>query len=180
MRRTRIRRPLLLTVLAMGGASLSSAQEARPPKLEYVMTYQADLAPPQVVAPNRLVFGVTGGWLKTADGARGELLQPCADWAHVLPSGTVKLDIRCTVKMDDGALLYIEYTGRLKVNASGAAKSEKGEPLGPDDLYFFTSPTVETTSEKYAWMNDAVFVNKAVAVGANSSYVRYDTYKLVP
>ena len=47
------------------------------------------------------------------------------------------------------------------------------------------SPTVRTIAEKYAGMNDVVFINKPVAVkGPNDAgkplYVRYDIYMVVP
>ena len=47
------------------------AQEGPPPSLKYVMSYRADLASPQVVSKNRLIFNVTGGWLETEEGAKG-------------------------------------------------------------------------------------------------------------
>ena len=91
----------LFGVFVFGFASVAVAQETTPPRLKYVLTYKADLAPAQAVAANRSIYNVTGGWLKTADGDKGTLIQPCGDWLHVLPSGTLKLDVRCTIKMDD-------------------------------------------------------------------------------
>ena len=164
------------------------AQEVAPPTLKYVMTYQADLLPPQVVGPNHLVWDAATsgeGWVKAADGSTGKIIHPSADWMEVLPNGALKLDVRATVEMDDGALILVEYTGRIKFNETGAAKWENGEVLGDGDWYFITSPTVRTIAEKYAWMNDVVFINKAVAVqGPNNAgkplYVRYDVYMVVP
>ena len=176
--------------LALAGVCLfatsqfASAQEASAPTLQYIMTYQADLEPPQVIAENRLIWNVTGGWVKTATGAKGTLISPCGDWMQILPGGTFKLDVRCTVKMDDGALIFVEYTGRVKLSESGAAKWEKAEMLTSEDFYFITSPTLQTAHEKYLWMNDAVFVNKAVSFqppgGDKMPYVRYDTYMVKP
>jgi len=164
------------------------AQEASPPTLKYVMSYQADLLPPQVVGPNHLIWDAATagqGWVKAADGSTGKIIHPSADWMEVLPNGTLRLDVRATVEMDDGSLIYVEYAGRLKLNEAGAAKWESGEELGDGDWYFVASPTARTASEKYAWMNDAVFVNKAVAVqGPNNAgkplFVRYDVYMVVP
>ena len=164
------------------------AQESTPPTLKYVMSYQADLLPPQVVGPNHLIWeaATSGeGWVKAADGSTGKIIAPSGDWMEVLPNGTLKLDVRATVQMDDGALILVEYTGRIKLNETGAAKWESGEALGDGDWYFIASPTVRTIAEKYAWMNDVVFINNAVAVqGPNDAgkplYVRYDVYMVVP
>ena len=166
-------------------AGTSFAQELSPPTLQYVLTYQADLLPPQVVAPDRLVWDAPGGWVKAADGSTGKIIEPSGDWMYVLPNGTFKLDVRATVQMDDGALMLVEYTGRLKFTEEGGAKFQNGEVVGEGDWYFIASPTVHTAAEKYAWMNDAVFVNKGVELqGPNQDgkplYVRYDVYMVVP
>ena len=165
---------------ALGASGFVFAQEASPPKLKYVMTYQANLESAQPVAKDRLIFNATGGWLKMADGTEGTFINPCADWLQILPGGTFKLDVRCTIKIADGALIYMEYTGRIKLSKTGAEKFDKGESLSGDDAYFVASPTFHTMSEKFVWMNDAVFVNQWVETGANASYVKYDTYMVVP
>ncbi len=143
---------------------LSSAQEVSPPKLKYVMSYQANLDPPQVVAKDRLVWNVTGGWVKAATGETGTFLNPCGDWMYLLPGGNMKLDVRCTVKMDDGALIYIEYLGLIKLSAKGAEKFQEGLLLAGDDAYFMTNPLMRTTSAKYGWVNDAIFLEKFAAL----------------
>ena len=55
-------------------AGTSFAQEASPPTLQYVMSLQADLLPPQVVAPDRLVWDAPSGWVKAADGSTGKII----------------------------------------------------------------------------------------------------------
>jgi hypothetical protein len=165
-------------ILALGSSPAAVAQEAKAPTLKYVLTYQADLAPAQWVAENMRVTPVTGGWLKAVGGGTGTLVQPCGDWVSVLPGGTAKLDARCSVKMDDDSIILVEYSGRVKLTEAGLAKAKKGEPFTSDDAYFIASPTMRTTSKKYAWVNDAVFVNKMVE--RTPTYVKYDTYMVVP
>ncbi len=165
--------------------STAFSQEVPAPTLQYVMTYEADLLAPQAVAPDRLVWDAPGGWVKAADGSTGKIIEPSGDWMYVLPNGTLKLDVRASVEMDDGALILVEYTGRLKFTEEGGAKFQNGEVVDGDDWYFITSPTVHTAAEKYAWMNDVVFVGKGVEVqGPNQDgkrlYVRYDVYMVVP
>ncbi|WNC71649.1 DUF3237 domain-containing protein [Thalassotalea psychrophila] len=156
------------------------AKSPSAPTLEYVMSYQANLAPAQKVDENRFIFNVTSGWLTTTDGSTGKLINPCGDWLEVLPNGSRMLDVRCTIRMDDNSLIYIKYTGRTKLYKTGAEKREKGQATSGTDAYFITSPTFHTTSEKYMWMNDAVFINKWVETGANVSYVKYDVYIVKP
>jgi hypothetical protein len=167
-------------ILALTFNQAAVAQEAKAPSLKYVLTYKADLQPPAAVAENRLIYNVTGGWLKAAGGGTGTFVQPCGDWLSVLPGGTFKLDVRCSVKMDDDSIVLVEYAGRIKFTEAGSAKFQKGELVTANDAYFITSPAMQTTSKKYAWMNDAVFVNKMVEIGPNGSYIKYDTYMVVP
>jgi hypothetical protein len=68
----------------------------------------------------------------------------------------------------------------VKFTEVGGAKFNKGERVSGEDAYFITSPTFQTTSKKYAWLNDAVFVNKWVEIGEKGGHVQYDTYMVVP
>ena len=159
----------------------ASAQEVKAPTLKYVMTYQADVGPALPVSENLIIFNVYGGWVKTVDGGTGTFIEPSGDWLQVLPNGTFKLDVRASVKMDDGSVILVEYTGRAKLSAAGAEKLNKGQKISGDDaLYFITSPTMRTMSKKYGWVNDAVFVNKYIERSINPSYIKYDVYMVVP
>jgi hypothetical protein len=100
------------------------------------------------------------------------------------PNGNFKLDVRCTVKMEDGSLIFVEYVGIIKLNKSGQEKFQKGQLITPSDAYFMTAPTMQTTSEKYAWVNDAMFVEKFAVLQppgeGKKPFVRYDVYMVVP
>lgn len=159
--------------------TILKAQEASAPTLTYAMTYQADLLPPQVVAPNRLVWDAPSGWVKAGD-ATGKIIEPSADWMTVTAPDGFSLDVRASILMDDGAQIYVEYKGRVKLTEQGLAKMQAAELLTSEDFYFVTSPTVMTIAEKYLWMNDRTFVSKGVAfqppTAEKMGYVRYDVY----
>ena len=61
------------------------------------------------------------------------------------------LDVRASILMDDGAQIYVEYKGRVKLTEQGLAKMQAAELLTSEDFYFITSPTVMTIAEKYLW-----------------------------
>ena len=155
------------------------------PKLEYIMTYQADLLPAQNINRDKVVWdaATTGGWVKDIWGNKGKLIPPSGDWMTVLPNGTLYQDVRATVLMEDGALLFVEYKGKVKWKAHVPEKIETGKPITWEDHeYFINSPTITTESKKYEWMNDVIFINKVVEVQLNNDkkmYVRYDTYQVV-
>ena len=96
-----------------------------------------------------------------------------------MPNGTHKLDVRVSIKADDGSFIFMTYAGRIVIPPEAARRLDAGEAVGPDSVYFITSPTFETVSQKYGWLNDIVAVGKIVScTGGEDSHVRYDIFAL--
>lgn len=147
-------------------------------KAEYLMTYVALLEPPYGVDNTLIVVNVKpGGWAKGPN-ISGSFISPGGDWLRVMPSGALRLDVRATLKTDDGALIYITYNGILQHSAESAERLGKGELLTTRDIpYFITAPTFQTSSEKYAWLNGVQAINKVVEVKiGEGGYVKYDVF----
>ena len=69
-----------------------------------------------------------------------------ADWLTISDNGTLGcLDVRFTLKTDNGAYIYVEYSGRAEMETGLIA----------------TAPTFQTSHEKYLWLNRV----QAVAAG---------------
>lgn len=164
--------------LLLQGASFSTHAQTTEIKAEYLMTYVALLEEPYVIDSGLLIANVKpGGWAK---GPRisGTFIQPGGDWLRTLPSGAARLDVRATLKTDDGALIFISYNGILQNSAESAEKMFKGELLTTKDIpYFITAPTFQTSSPKYAWLNSVQAINKIVEfkLGENG-YIKYDVF----
>jgi hypothetical protein len=148
-------------------------------KLEYLMTYRADLKPPVEVGAGpfgtRSIFDVIGG---TAEGPRlrGKLLASGGDWLLVDANGIGYLDVRGTLETDDGAHIYVHYHGVLELNEKVLAAVAGGGETDYGDIYFMTQPRFETGDPRYQWMNRIV----AVAEGrVLPSAVEYNVYQLV-
>lgn len=60
-----------------------------------------------------------------------------ADWVLLTPSGVGYVDVRMTLETDDGALLYVVYTGRTNLQTSTA----------------WSAPTFQTGDPRYTWLN---------------------------
>jgi len=131
-------------------------------KLEYEFTYTATLRPPVAVGPGpyglRMFYEISGG---TAQGSRirGRLLGGGGDWILVGADGWGRLDVRGQIETDDGAVIYLNYSGLLEMNervqqatASPAAATDYA------DQYFRTTPRLETGDPRYAWVNRTLFV----------------------
>ena len=67
-----------------------------------------------------------------------------ADWVTISPDGTAVIDVKILLESDDGALIFVSYTGRLDI-ATGTA---------------YAAPTFQTGDERYAWLNNLVAVGK--------------------
>jgi len=157
-------------------SSLASAQTTKITS-EYLMTLYAPLDPPQKIDESLIIYNVSpGGWAKGPK-IKGTLMAPAADWLRVMPGGNLRQDVRLTIKTDDGALIYVTYSGIINRSKEVAKRASNGEMLTPADEYFLMVPTMQTSSKAYFWLNHVQCVGKMVEVktGANS-FVKYDIF----
>jgi hypothetical protein len=145
---------------------------------EYLMTYRAPLDAPIVVDGSLQIFNVRpGGWVKGPK-INGTFVAPGGDWLRMMPSGVFRLDVRGSIRTDDGADIYMSYNGIIRHSAESAERLIKGEVLTHKDIpYFVTAPTFQTSSGKYAWLNGVQAVGKIVeAKAGEGGYVQYDVF----
>ncbi len=88
------------------------------------------------------IFPVTGGSFE-GERLRGKVLAAGGDWVTGKAGDTFELDLRVTLETNDGALIFMTFTG-LRDDAH---------------QYFRTLPRFETAASKYA------FLNRLLAVG---------------
>jgi hypothetical protein len=120
----------------------------------------------------RVLFGSAGG---TFHGSRlrGEVLPGGGDWALFDPAGTMRLDVRLTLRTHDGALLHMTYGGRWATPPElrpALADPAERHRLDPSRYYFRTNPLFETGAEPYAWLNDTVCVGSGYLVEGGIAY----------
>jgi len=148
-------------------------------RTEFLGEISADLEEPLVLGATprgvRQIFGIKGG---TFEGPRikGEILCSGADWFLLRPDGVGELDVRATMRTDDGELVYTYYRGILRASPEVWARIARGEAIDSSEVYFRTTPTFETASEKYAWLNRII----AVGVGRmRPNWVGYTVYAVL-
>lgn len=126
-------------------ASAAPAPFPAAPALEWLCDFSAELHPSMDVgrtpAGQRVIFPVKGGKV-TGQKLSGEVLSGGGDWALVHADGFIQLDVRGTMRTDDGALLYVSYRG-LVDSTTG---------------YFRIQPVFETGSEPYRWLTRVLCV----------------------
>ena len=88
------------------------------------------------------IFPILGGSFD-GDRLRGKVLAGGADWATATADGTFELDLRTTLETDDGALIYLTFTG---------IRDDSRQ-------YLRTLPRFETAAPQYD------FLNRLLAVG---------------
>ena len=139
---------------AIGASEMASAQ-APASELESEFLFELVLdVDAQLDAGHTRIAPVTGG---TFSGPRikGTVHPGGADWITQV-SGHSSLDVRITLETDDGALIYMSYTGVVR--------------RGDNGLYWRVRPIFQTASEKYDWLNHVVCIGKNKQVPGKVAY----------
>ena len=130
--------------------------------VQHLFDLHLDVTIPSMIpggpAGTRVTVQVDGG---SFSGSRlsGFVVGPSADWAVVRPDGTLKLDVRVLLRTDDGADIYMSYSG---IGLNGGARLR-------------TAPQFETGDERYTWLNAV----QAVSTGSSDgTAVDYQVYAL--
>jgi Protein of unknown function (DUF3237) len=115
---------------------------------------------PDTPAGTRTIYEVAAGHIE-GDRLNAKLAGTAADWLVVGPDGTGTLDVRSLVETDDGALVFIQYHGRVDLGAGADA------PL-------YATPRFETGDPRYAWLNKLQAVGKGALVQSTLTYQLYE------
>jgi hypothetical protein len=148
-------------------------------KSEFLCELVGDLDEPEQIGMTpkgmRMIYPIVGGTVKGPK-LNGEVLAVGADWIVVRPDGVGELDVRATMRTDDGELIYASYRGILKIDPEIMGRAQNGEEVDPSQYYFRTTPVLETGSEKYSWLNQII----CVGVGkVEPKRVRYKVYQIL-
>ena len=122
------------------------------------------------------------GIFTLANGDKGKIASPCADFGKLQKERTIDLDVRCSITMEDGSELYIFYGGKMIFDKKSDKLNEEGKILTPKNglAYWVSAPLIRTSSEKYDYMNDI----QLIGIGRNAKMAppitaTYDLYKIV-
>ncbi len=171
---------MLRTMLAfgsvMGLAILGEVASAQSPTVsieaEYLMTLEAPLDPPQAVG-SRLIYNLPIGGSVHGPKINGSIIPPAGDWLIPLADGSLRADVRLTIKTDDGELIFFEASGVVVLAKEAMDRFNKGEVLTFKDEYFVTASKFSTASKKYEWLNHLQAVGKLVTSQATKIKADY-------
>ena len=149
-----------IAAAAVGANQMASAQTpASELESAFLMELSLDVAD-QLDTGHTSIAPVTGG---TFGGPRlqGTVRDGGADWITQV-TGHSSLDVRITLDTDDGAIIYMTYTGVVHRADSG--------------LYWRVRPIFQTASEKYDWLNHIVCIGKSKQIAGK---VAYDVFEIL-
>jgi hypothetical protein len=150
------------------GAPASKAQASteppRAPAFEDRGKLRADIGSRTVIEDGpqgtRTIAQITGGRFEGPH-LKATVQPPAGDWITNRSDGSYRLDVRLTLKTDDGALILVTYNGIGHTTEAGATLR--------------AAPLFETGDSRYMWLTRL----QAVAVGERAgSAVSYDIYAL--
>lgn len=130
-------------------------------ELEHEFDFWATLKEPLVVGPGP--FG-TRMFLEVVEGEvsgpriKGSVLSGGGDWLLVGADGWGRVDVRTQLALDDGAVILATYLGVLEMNQKVLEALQRLDGTDFGDQYFRTTPRLETGDDRYAWVNQTVFV----------------------
>ena len=145
----------------------------REPQLEHLFDMRVDLEAPQVIgaapAGQRQIFIIKGG---TFEGPRvkGAVLPGGGDWALMRTDGAAQLDVRVTLKTDDGALIYSTYSGLIILSPDVLTRIMGDEDVPLAEYYFYTNPMFQTAAEGYTWLNQTIAIGRGKVIAGAVEY----------
>ena len=139
---------------------LDAATQVAPPELVHLATMRGSVGRPDVLkntpSGTRAIFQVLEGRID-GDRLHGKLRAGAnGDWLTTGPDGTSTLDVRMLIETDDGALIFMQYLGRVR------------------DGILYSAPRFETGDDRYRWLNTVQAVAKGSSDGTTTSYELYE------
>ena len=89
---------------------------------------------------------------------RGAVLPGGGDWLWRTADDKLHIDVRLTMRTDDGAAIYAAYHGYRYATEEATARLNAGQAVDPSDLYFRTAFTFKTGHPDYVWLNETLAI----------------------
>ena len=121
----------------------------------------------------RKIAPISGGTF-TGNRLSGLVEPGGADWLVVRDDGALMIDVRLTLKTDDGAAIYLSYEGRFKGAPDSMAQLAQGKKLLPTSYSLITVAKFECGDVRYSWLNDVIAVGVGEQVGFNPTYTFFE------
>ena len=132
-------------------------------KLVHLMQLKATVDAPIEIGPmpigTRRVFNATGGRFE-GERLAGEVLPGGGEWFLDAGEGFGQVDVRLMLRTDDGAHVYLRYSGVMDFNDVVMGKLAAGESTDYGDNRFLTQVRMESAHPSYAWLTSTIAVGE--------------------
>lgn len=120
----------------------------------------------------RQYYAVKGG---TVEGRlQGVVLPGGGDLFLVDPSGIGHVDVRLTLRLEDGHPVHVQYLGRLHLSDAVSKAFSTGGETAFGETYFITQLRFEAGKGPHAWLNGVVALGEGrIAAGRALQYQVY-------
>ena len=125
------------------------------PGFRHLLDMRVEFDTPQIYPTptgTRMTFVITRGRVE-GDRIAGDLLAGGGDWVVLGTDGVARLDVRATLRTDDGAHVHVTVTGRVLMGPEATARYTAGELIRYGEAYARSSPLFDTDDERYRWIN---------------------------
>jgi len=147
---------------AAASTGQKAADSPRVPAFEYLGTLKAETGTRTVIENGpqgtRTIVQVVGGRLE-GPRVKASVQTPAGDWITNRADGSYRLDVRLTLKTDDGALILVTYNGIGQTTDAGASLR--------------IAPLFETGDSRYVWLTRLQAVGVGERVGTAVTYNIY-------
>jgi Protein of unknown function (DUF3237) len=131
------------------------------PTLTHIADFLVEVGQPIAIGETgqglRRVVPITGGTVQ-GPRLRGAILNAGADSQIIGPDGFTRLEARYVLRLDDGALVYVENSGIRFGPPDVMARITRGEPVDPAQVYFRSTPRFETAAPAHQWLTRPLFI----------------------
>jgi hypothetical protein len=147
--------------------------------MKLVPLFECDSEIADIQELNQTPFGkriiyIIGGGRFWGERINGKALPGGGDWVLINENGLAKLDVRKTLKTDDGALINISYQGLYQFKDELTARVEKGQGYEFGDTLFQVQMQFETGDDRYAWLNTTLAVAEGRETGSTIHYRAFE------
>lgn len=126
--------------------------------MKLVVRVEAPVAVGKVLTGTRMIYNAAGGEFE-GDRLQGSVLPGGGEWFLQGEDGLGQPDVRLLLQTDDGAYIYVHYSGVLEFNEAAMSAISEGKSTEFGDNLFLTQVRFECSDPRYAWLS------KTIAVG---------------
>jgi hypothetical protein len=127
------------------------------PNLRYIAAFHIAVGAPVEAGAGGRMIPVLGGAVR-GPSLNGTILSGGADWQQPGQAETVRIGGRWILQTDDGVPIQVETPGIRRASPEIAAALAAGRDIDPSLYYFRVTPQFFVTEEKYAWLQQSLFV----------------------